>query len=33
MTDHVVENHDPQYHETIKNHIEDHIEGQHMIND
>ncbi len=33
MTDHIIENHDLQYHVTIEDHVKDHPERQHVIND
>ena len=33
MTDHVVEDHDLQYHVTIEDHVKDHPEGQNVTSD
>ncbi len=33
MTDHIVEDHDLQYHVTTEDHMEDHPEGQHVTSD
>ncbi len=33
MTDHVVEDHEPQYHVITKDHVKDHPEEQHVTSD
>ncbi len=33
MTDHVIKDHDPQYHVTIEDHMKNHPEGQNVTSD
>ena len=33
MTDHVIEDHDLQYHVTIEDHMKDHSKRQHVTSD